>query len=218
MFRKVVVQNLEKKIGNRIIISDVNLKVNSGDLLVITGPNGAGKTTLLRLIAGLIRKSNGEVLLDDKSYIPSISDLSRQIGYLGHRPMIYTGLTAYENLSFFGKMYQIENKSRIESLLSKVGLYLYRHHLVDTFSRGMMQRLGLARTLLHDPTLILYDEPFTGLDPEGQGLFRTTVRELQEAGKIQILTTHNPDYLQGLLICEVKLNLGQVIEVIQRSC
>lgn len=201
------VNHLSKQIGAKRILKDVSFRASTGDLLALTGPNGAGKTTLLRLLAGLTHKSAGVILWNGSSY-----DLSHgQIGYVAHKPMLYESLSVQENLVFFGQMYGRVFPDRVQELLSMVGLWPHRYEPVGVLSRGMQQRLALARTLILEPKLILYDEPFTGLDQDGQELLRLILED-QRTRSIQILITHELKLLEGLPYEQIRLQDGQLVQ------
>ena len=197
---------VSKQIGPKRILTDVSFSSITGELLVITGPNGAGKTTLLRLIAGLSKKSSGQILWNGSCYGIDHGSL----GYLSHKPMMYETLSVLDNMVFFAKMYDRFSMESIERLLERVGLWLYRYEPAAVLSRGMQQRLALARTLLFDPKLILYDEPFTGLDFNGQKLLREVLEE-KRANSIQIVISHELSLLQGLPHEEMKLLRGRMV-------
>ena len=147
----------------------------------MTGPNGSGKTTLLRVLAGLAAPSGGELELPERALV----------GYLGHDPLVYRELTPLENLTLFGRLYRVpERAERIGMLLERFGLWDVRAERVSTFSRGMQQRLALCRLLLHDPQLLVLDEPFNALDTEGAELLDRTLAEL--AGRTLVVATHDP--------------------------
>lgn len=201
------VNQLSKQIGAKRILKDVSFRASTGDLLALTGPNGAGKTTLLRVLAGLTPKSAGVILWNGSSY-----NLSHGlIGYVSHKPMLYESLSVQENLVFFGQMYGRVLPDRVQELLSMVGLWLHRYEPVGVLSRGMQQRLALARTLILDPKLILYDEPFTGLDQDGQELLQSILEE-QRNRSIQILITHELKLLEGLPYEQIRLQDGQLVQ------
>lgn len=212
MLHQIQIDGLTKKVGFKTIVADLHLTVNAGELIAITGPNGAGKTTFLRMLAGMSRKSAGEIYWDGVRFTPRQHPMVQKIGLLGHRPMVYESLTAFENLRFFAQMYGVDELSHIEALLRKVGLQYYKHEIVAHFSRGMQQRLGIARMLLHDPELLLYDEPFTGLDAEGQTLLLEVVREMQAVGKVQLLVTHHLEELGDTTFQELHLVRGRMAE------
>jgi heme exporter protein A len=177
---------LEKRYGDKRILRGVTLDVGDGDFLLVTGPNGSGKTTLLRLIAGLAAPSRGQLEVDVER---------AQLGYLGHEPLVYRELTALENLDLYGRLYRVpERRERTGMLLERFGLWDARHTRAGSFSRGMLQRLALCRTLLHEPSLLILDEPYSGLDDEG---VRLLDRELTEhAGRASfVVATHEPERL-----------------------
>jgi heme exporter protein A len=176
-------RGLEKRYGDKRVLRGVGFDVAADGFLVVTGPNGSGKTTLLRLCAGLAIPTAGklEVTLE-----------RGRIGYLAHEPLVYRELTALENLDLYGRLYRVaERRERIGMLLERFGLWDVRHERADSYSRGMMQRLALCRTLLHDPELLVLDEPYSGLDEEGAALLD---RELEERrpGCAFLVSTHDP--------------------------
>ena len=180
-------RSLEKRYGDKRILRGVTLDVAADGFLLVTGPNGSGKTTLLRLIAGLAAPSRGQL---------DVSVARGRIGYLGHEPLVYRELTALENLDLYGRLYRVqERRERTGMLLERFGLWDARHARAGSFSRGMMQRLALCRVLLHEPRLLLLDEPYSGLDTEGVQLLD---RELAERapGAAFVVATHEPERLE----------------------
>ena len=178
---------LEKRYGDKRILRGVTLDLDADDFLLVTGPNGSGKTTLLRLCAGLAAPSRGEL---------DVSVERGRIGYLGHEPLVYRELTALENLDLYGRLYRVpERRERTGMLLERFGLWDARHARAGSFSRGMLQRLALCRTLLHEPRLLLLDEPYSGLDDEGERLLD---RELAERARQAafLVATHEPERLE----------------------
>src|SRR5215204_2027771 len=155
-------RGLAKRFGAKRVLVPLDLDVAEGDFLVVTGPNGSGKTTLLRVLAGLVAPSAGELELSvDRS----------ELGLLAHEPLVYRELTALENLELYGRLYRVpERRERSGMLLERFGLWDARNERVSSFSRGMVQRLALCRVLLHEPELLLLDEPFSALDAEGAEL------------------------------------------------
>ncbi len=176
-------RGLEKRFGARRVLRGLDMDVARGDFLVVTGPNGSGKTTLLRLVAGLAAPTGGELEVD----------LERgRLGYVAHDPHVYRELTPLENLTLFGRLYGIrERGERIGMLLERYGLWEVRHERAGTFSRGMLQRLALCRALLHEPELLLLDEPFNALDAEGAALLERELRELR-GERTLLVATHEP--------------------------
>jgi heme exporter protein A len=185
----VTARRLEKRYGRKRALRPVDLELARGSFLLVTGPNGSGKTTLLRLLAGLATPSAGELHVD--------ADRGR-LGYLGHDALLYRDLTANENLDLYGRLYRVPDRShRIGILLDRFGLSSVRSERMGSFSRGMVQRLALCRVLLHDPELLILDEPFTALDAEGSDLLDRQLAELTRT-KTVVLTTHDPTRVEHL--------------------
>jgi heme exporter protein A len=186
----------------------VDLTVRPGEFITIVGPNGAGKTTLLRILATLSRPTHGQVSIAGH-LLPAGSDQARrQIGLLSHQPLLYGDLTAEENLRFFGKMYDVPRlEARIVELLEKVELLDRRIDRARTFSRGMQQRLAIARALLHDPAVVLLDEPFTGLDPRASDRLEELLHLLRDGQRTVVMTIH--DLERGWAMCDRALVLAR---------
>jgi ABC-type multidrug transport system ATPase subunit len=182
-------RGLERRFGAKRVLHGLDLDVARGDFVVVTGANGSGKTTLLRLVAGLAAPTAGDLSVDlDRA----------QLGYVGHEALVYRELTALENLALYGRLYRVpEARERIGMLLERFGLWDARNERVGTYSRGMVQRLGLCRALLHDPTLLLLDEPFSGLDAEGAELLDRELLE-RRAHATFLVATHDPGRLSPL--------------------
>jgi heme exporter protein A len=180
--------NLARRYGLKRVFDKVDVELDPGGFLLVTGPNGSGKTTLLRVLAGLDAPSGGRLELPDRAVI----------GYLGHEPLVYRELTPLENLHLFGRLYRIpERGERIGMLLERFGLWEARDQHVSTFSRGMRQRLGLCRVLLHEPELVILDEPFNALDDAGSKLLDATLDEIAGASAV-VVATHDPDRVERL--------------------
>jgi len=180
---------LEKRYGDRRVLRGLDLSVERGGFLLVTGANGSGKTTLLRVVAGLAAPSGGELHVDAER---------ARLGFLAHEPLVYRELTPLENLDLFGRLYRVpERRERAGMLLERYGLWDVRHERAGTFSRGMLQRLALCRTLLHEPDLLLLDEPFNALDAGGAALLDAELAELRE-GRTFLVATHDPQRLAPL--------------------
>jgi ABC-type multidrug transport system ATPase subunit len=182
-------RQLERRFGDKRVIRGLDVDLAAGECLLVTGPNGSGKSTLLALCAGLLAPTKGEV---------EVAVGRGRIGYLAHEPLLYRELTALENLSLYGRLYRVpERRERIGMLLERFGLWEVRHERVGAFSRGMVQRLALCRTLLHDPDLLLLDEPFAGLDEDGASLLDGELTELARERTL-VVATHEPVRLDRL--------------------
>jgi ABC-type multidrug transport system ATPase subunit len=174
-------RKLSKRFGDKRVLDGLDLEVPRGGFVLVTGPNGSGKTTLLRLCAGLYAPTGGELDVD----VPRGS-----IGFLGHEPLVYRELTALENLDLYGRLYRLpERRERSGAMLERFGLWEARNERVATFSRGMLQRLALCRTFLHEPELLLLDEPFDGLDEDGAKRLHL---KLVVHGTTALVATHDP--------------------------
>lgn len=188
----IQVRGLTKAFGPKKVLRGIDLDVAPGEFLTLVGPNGAGKTTFLRILATLSRASGGDALIGGMSITEHPAHVRRSIGLVSHRTLLYDDLTAVENLQFYGRMYDVPNlNARIEEVLRQVNLYFRRYDPVRTYSRGMQQRLSIARAILHDPQVMLMDEPYTGLDVQATAMLRTVLQELAAGGRTVILTTHD---------------------------
>ena len=178
-------QSLSKRFGDKRVLDGLDLEVPRGGFVLVTGPNGSGKTTLLRLCAGLAAPTEGELEVDAPR---------GAIGFLGHESLLYRELTALENLDLYGRLYRLpERRERAGAMLERFGLWRARNDRAGTFSRGMLQRLALCRAFLHDPDLLLLDEPFDGLDTEGADLLQQELAE--RTGYTALVATHDPESL-----------------------
>ncbi len=205
----IEVRDLCKSFGPRAALSNVDLDIFAGQLLALLGPNGAGKTTLLRILATLSKPTSGSIRYEGVDMTREGTTLRRRIGLLSHQSLLYEDLTAHQNLAFYAIMYDLaEPEERISEMLRRVGLEDRREDLVRTFSRGMQQRLALARALLHRPSVLLLDEPYSGLDPRVTAMLSDLLAELREEGCTIVMTTH--DLPQGLA-------LGRRIVVLRRG-
>jgi heme exporter protein A len=192
-------RGLEKWYGARPALRGVDFALHPGEFVTLFGPNGAGKTTLLRILTGAARPTRGAVRVGGGD--PSDEDARRRIGLLSHQSFLYPGLSAAENLDFYARLYGLaDRRERVRAALASVELENRANDRVRTFSRGMQQRVALARTLLHEPSLVLLDEPYTGLDPHAAEVLRATLERLKDGRRTVLLVTHNLS--QGLELAD----------------
>jgi heme exporter protein A len=178
---------LEKRYGSRRVLRGIDVELPREGFLLVTGPNGSGKTTLLRLLVGLLAPSRGTL---------EVGVERARLGFLAHEPLVYRELTALENLDLFGRLYRVpERRERTGMLLERFGLWEARNERVAAYSRGMSQRLALCRVLLHDPDLLVLDEPYASLDEQGAGLLDRELDELAGARTL-VLSTHDPSRVE----------------------
>jgi heme ABC exporter ATP-binding subunit CcmA len=187
----IQVEGLRKSFGPRPVLEGVNLALDWGQRLALLGPNGSGKTTLLRILATLQRPDSGCAFVGGRDVVGEAGEVRPLLGVLSHQTYLYRDLTAAENLKFYAQMYRVPRiEERVAELLQRVGLAAHADALARTLSRGMAQRLALARVLLHRPSVILLDEPDTGLDLDSAAVLRELLSELAEEGCGVLLTTH----------------------------
>lgn len=209
----LVATDLSKFYGLRPVLRNVSLAVAQGEFVAILGPNGAGKTTLLRVLATLVRPDAGKLSIGGADVVQHPQQARAQIGMVSHQALVYPDLTAFENLTFYARMYGVGRKDEqalVTEVLERVDLLRRAREPVRTFSRGMLQRLAIGRATLHDPTLLLLDEPYTGLDQASANRLNALLRELAVAGRAVIMTTH--EYNRGLegVTRAIYLKAGQV--------
>jgi ABC-type multidrug transport system ATPase subunit len=193
----VTARAVERSYGARRVLRGVSFDLARGDALLVTGPNGSGKTTLLRLLVGLAVPSRGTI---------DVALHRSRLGFVGHEPLVYRELTALENLDLYGRLYRVpERRERIGMLLERFGLWDARGERVSAFSRGMTQRLGLCRALLHEPELLVLDEPHSALDTQGAGLLDQELESLARQSTL-VVATHEPERLER--VATASLSLG----------
>jgi heme exporter protein A len=203
-------ENIEKRYGGLYALRRVSLEIAAGECVVLAGRNGSGKTTLLRIAAGLVRPSLGSVTFLDSGKGPMQG--APKVGFVGHATMVYDELTAEENLVLFARLLGIaEPADRAGILLAEVGLDDRRSSLVRTFSRGMRQRMAIARALLNQPEVLLLDEPATGLDPQGVSWLAETLRRMRDAGHTIVMSLHGKSEISSLATRAVRLEAGSVM-------
>lgn len=189
---EIEIKGIQKSFGFEVALRETNLSINKGEFVTLFGPNGAGKSTFLGILSTLIQPTAGTASICNLDIIKDKSGIRDKIGFISHSSMLYENLSAHENLTFFGTFYNLDDlDDRCDYLLKMVGLHNRRNQRVNTFSRGMKQRLSIARALLHNPRVIFLDEPFNGLDQEGIRLLNEMINNLKKSGYTTILTTHN---------------------------
>ena len=194
--RVLTARRLGKRYGEKRVLRGIDLALPRGGFLVVTGPNGAGKTTLLRICAGLAQPTEGTIEREAAR---------GQVGYLGHEPLVYRELTAVENLDLYGRLYRVtERRERVGMLLERFGLWDARHERAGSYSRGMLQRLALCRTLLHEPSLLILDEPYSALDEDGAALLDRELAERHGRATF-VVATHDPARVAGLATMRLAL-------------
>lgn len=186
------VKKLVKRFGMKAVLRGLDFEVEPGEFVALLGPNGAGKTTFLRILASLSRPSAGEVTVAGYRLPHQAAAVRARLGVVSHMPLLYDDLTAEENLRFYSRMYNIPNHElRITEVLEMVGLVNRRKDLVRTFSRGMQQRLAIGRAILHDPEVMLFDEPYTGLDQDASSMLDEVLRSVAAQGRTVVMTSHD---------------------------
>ena len=191
------IQKVTKIFGYFPVLRGIDLEIERGQFVALLGPNGSGKSTLLRILSGLGKATSGSITIGGWTLPQEVFAVRKQLGVVSHLPLLYDNLTAEENLRFFGQLYDLTDEKldmRIPEMLEMVGLEKRGTDLVRTFSRGMLQRLAIARALIHDPAILLLDEPYTGLDQKASALLDTLLDEVAaigEGGRTAIMTTHD---------------------------
>ncbi len=214
----IKISGLVKQYGMNTVLRGVDLEVRAGEFVTLVGANGAGKTTLIRIVATLLRPTAGEVRVGGWP-VPQRADRVRHhIGLVSHHPLLYSDMTAAENLLFFARLYRLEDpEERALNALKTVGLAARQRDPVRTFSRGMYQRLTLARATLHEPDILLLDEPYTGLDQEASALLDDLLREQASRQRTILMITH--DLVHGLNLCNriAILSRGKIAADVSRE-
>ncbi|MGE5374992.1 MAG: heme ABC exporter ATP-binding protein CcmA [Bacteroidota bacterium] len=188
----ITVKKLIKRFGMKAVLRGVNFSVQPGEFVALLGPNGAGKTTFLRILASLSRPTLGEVNVAGHNLPREAAAVRARLGVVSHLPLLYGDLSAEENLQFYGRMYGIPNLDRrITEVLEMVGLEIRRRDLTRTFSRGMQQRLAIGRAVLHDPDVMLFDEPYTGLDQDASSMLDDVLKTVAARGRTVVMTSHD---------------------------
>ncbi len=208
----IAVQGLSKRYNLQPVLKDLSLEIADGSLCVLVGANGAGKTTLLRIIASLVRPDAGDVTLWGAA-LKGNPALRRQIGYLGHQSLFYSDLNAIENLSHYARLYQLDDmRQRVTEAIESVDLAKHQHKPIRTYSRGMLQRLAIARALLHEPSILLLDEPYTGLDKDAAQVLDGRLRSQRQPGRALLIAAHHPQRLLTFASHVAWLRDGQITD------
>ena len=214
----ILASGLTKSFGPRTALAGVDLAIDYGESVTIVGPNGAGKTTLLRVLGTLSRPTFGTLTVAGLNPSRHGEEIRRSLGFISHRTLLYDDLTAEQNLRFYARMYDLPRDARrVDDLLEQLGLSARRHDLVQTYSRGMKQRLSVARAVLHSPRLLLLDEPYTGLDPQAAELLSALLEELVDSGCAILLTTHRLDRAPNAGDRVVILHQGRIVYEAERA-
>ncbi len=180
----VKAENLTKFFGPKLVLKEIDLQVESGEVILILGANGSGKSTLLKILSGLISPTYGRISQEVKP---------EKIGYMGHEAFHYPWMSAVENLLFWGRVYNVRDEDWVMGIMERVGLRSLAHEQVSCFSRGMVQKLSLARVLLIDPELYLLDEPASGLDPQSQDILHQEIESIRQHSRTVLMVSHYPD-------------------------
>jgi heme exporter protein A len=216
-FEDLTAEDVSRHFGRRRALSRISFQARQGSILGLLGPNGAGKSTMIAVLATLLRPSSGAVRYGAHTADASGAALRSRIGVLGHDLFLYPELTARENLGFFAALYRTADPhGAADAALRRAGLADRADDQVSSFSRGMRQRVALERALIHDPRLVLLDEPFTGLDDASTAALVGRLQDLRDSGAIVVLATHDLDLAEGLLDSALFLRDGRLAETVQR--
>lgn len=214
----IILKGIKKTFGLLEALKGINLEFVTGDFVTIVGQNGAGKSTLLKIMAGLMAPSLGEIIINGNTFKNGSGMHREEMGVVTHQACLYPSLSAYANLLFFGKLFMVkELHSRIEEVLKRVGLWERKDDPVTTYSCGMKQRLAISRAVLHHPSLLLLDEPFSGLDPRAVEDLKELLNEFKEEGKTIIMITHQLDVGYELADRLTVIHKGRVIHDEEKS-
>ncbi|MFS1513693.1 heme ABC exporter ATP-binding protein CcmA [Chengkuizengella sp. SCS-71B] len=204
---------LNKTIGEKTILNDINITVNQGETVGILGPNGAGKSTILKIIGGLMKPSFGHVMIDNVSLKENNLQIKKKIGFLAHNSYLYEHLSPVENLTFFGKLYQVNQlENKVKEMIREVGLQFFMNEPVRSFSRGMIQRLAIVRAIVHDPSILILDEPHTGLDQQAIDILNKVILKKKKQRTTILMVTH--DLTQAIESCDrfILMKKGVIID------
>jgi len=207
----IEIEALSKAFSYMPAVRKLDLTIQRGEFVALLGPNGSGKSTLLKLICGLNKPTTGQIRIGGWDMPAEAQAVRAQIGMVSHKALLYDNLTARENLAFFGKLYNLADDGRIERILEKVGLSKRAHSVVRTFSRGMLQRLSIARALLHEPHVLLMDEPYTGLDQDAAAVLDDLLSAAYSDGHTILMATHQLERAARLAKRIIILSRGSIV-------
>jgi heme exporter protein A len=214
----IEVRKLVKRFGLKTVLRGLDFQVEAGEFVAVLGPNGAGKTTFLRILASLSRPTLGDVRIAGHLLPAQASAVRRRLGVVSHQPLLYGDLSAEENLRFYGRMYSVSGLDRrVDEVLELVGLAARRRDLVRTFSRGMQQRLAIGRAVFHDPEVMLFDEPHTGLDQDASTMLDKVLSEVAARGRTVVMTSHDLARTADLATRFDVLSRGVIVASASRS-
>jgi heme ABC exporter ATP-binding subunit CcmA len=209
----IEIKKLTKQADNKLILRGVDLSIKKGETVAILGPNGAGKSTLLKVLATLIKPTSGLITVNDMDLKKNYIEIKKIMGYLPHSSLLYDHYTPLENLVFFGNIYGVKNvEQRAIELVKEVGLSFFLNEPVKNFSRGMIQRIAIARAIVHEPEILLLDEPHTGLDQGAIGILNNVILSMKAKGTTTLMVTH--DFKQAAEICDriIIVKNGKIVD------
>jgi heme exporter protein A len=209
----IEIKKLTKQADNKLILRSVDLSINKGETVAILGPNGAGKSTLLKVLATLIKPTSGLIKINGLDLKKNHLEIKNLLGYLPHSSLLYDHYSPLENLVFFGNIYGVDNvEQRAIKLVKEVGLSFFLNEPVKNFSRGMIQRIAIARAIIHDPEILLLDEPHTGLDQGAISILNNVILSMKEKGATTLMVTH--DFKQAAEICDriIIVKNGKIVD------
>lgn len=210
------IKNLSKVLEDRPILKNISLTLEPGEILAVIGPNGAGKSTFFRCTVGLLKPTSGEIIFDGKVVKKDSTLYKKKLGFLGHDSFLYNNMTPVENLKYYGKLYKVKDlDQKINALLRKVGLTLFKDTPTRSFSRGMIQRLAIARVLLAEPKILMLDEPHTGLDQAAVSLLNKIILEKKRAGISILLISHDFEHVHALADRAAILIKGKIADIVK---
>lgn len=208
----IQVEGLSKSFSSCYALKSIDLQLNYGEHLAVVGPNGAGKTTLIKVLATIMNPTSGKMLIAGLNPKKNAREIRRRLGVVTHQTYFYSNLTACENLEFYSRMYDIpRNRERINEVVDMVGMSQRLHDRIGTLSRGMQQRLSIARALLHKPEIILLDEPETGLDQQALSILWQVLKGDKDKPRTVVVTTHNLEYALRFGDCAIIICKGKIV-------